>query len=305
MRIVRFTEIIEGVPTEHMSPHWGMVVDQLIYRLYGAPYHQQLHNGVYAPQLSGSPVLLEKVKLHAPVKPSKIVCVGRNYAEHAAELGNQVPPEPLIFLKPPTTIIGPDDAIVYPDISKNVNHEGELAVVIGERCRNLSEADAMRVIFGYTLANDVTARDLQRSDSQWTRGKGFDTFCPVGPWIDTAFDPAGRQVRCLVNNEVRQDGNTSLMIYSLGRILSFVTRFMTLEPGDLVLTGTPAGVGPLQPGDTVTVEIEHLGRLSNSVITEEEAQRLAEARQAELDTFTAHRFDNDEDDDELSADMPF
>ncbi len=305
MRIVRFTEIIEGVPAEHMSPHWGMMVDQLIYRLHGAPYHQQLRNGVYAPQLSGSPVLLEKVKLHAPVKPSKIVCVGRNYAEHAAELGNQVPPEPLIFLKPPTTIIGPDDAIVYPDISKNVNHEGELAVVIGERCRNVSEADATRVIFGYTLANDVTARDLQRSDSQWTRGKGFDTFCPVGPWIDTAFDPTGRQVRCLVNNEVRQDGNTSLMIYSLGRILSFVTRFMTLEPGDLVLTGTPAGVGPLQPGDTVTVEIEHLGTLSNSVITEEEAQRLAEARQAELDTFTAHRFD-DEDDDELSAaDMPF
>jgi 2-keto-4-pentenoate hydratase/2-oxohepta-3-ene-1,7-dioic acid hydratase in catechol pathway len=141
-------------------------------------------------------------------------------------------------------------------------------VVIGHRCRNLQESETLRVIFGYTLANDVTARDLQRSDSQWTRGKGFDTFCPVGPWIDTAFDPAGRQVRCLVNDVVRQDGNTVLMIYSLAHVLAFVTRFMTLEPGDLVLTGTPAGVGPVQPGDIMTVEIDGLGVLSNPVIAE-------------------------------------
>lgn len=282
MRIVRFIETFDGIPEAHMTPHWGLVVDQLVYRLQGAPYLRPFRDGLYAPQISGSPVALADVKLLAPVKPRKIICVGRNYAEHAAELGNQVPPEPLIFLKPPTTLIGPGDAIVYPGISQSVHHEGELAVVIGQRCRNLDQAEAPRVIFGYTLANDVTARDLQKSDSQWTRGKGFDTFCPVGPWIDTAFDPAQRQVRCLVNNQVRQDGNTSLMIYSLGRILAFVTRFMTLEPGDLLLTGTPAGVGPLQPGDTVTVDIENLGTLSNPVITEEEARQREEARQAEL-----------------------
>jgi 2-keto-4-pentenoate hydratase/2-oxohepta-3-ene-1,7-dioic acid hydratase in catechol pathway len=217
------------------------------------------------------------------VKPRKIVCVGRNYAEHAAELGNEVPPEPLIFLKPSTTLIGPGDAIVYPEISKSVHHEGELAVVIGKRGRNLSEANALDIVFGYTLANDVTARDLQKSDSQWTRGKGFDTFCPVGPWIDTTFNPAGRAVRCLVNDQVRQNGNTDLMIYSLSRVLTFVSRFMTLEPGDLLLTGTPAGVGPMQPGDTVTVEIEGLGTLSNPIISEEQERQRAATAQAQFE----------------------
>jgi 2-keto-4-pentenoate hydratase/2-oxohepta-3-ene-1,7-dioic acid hydratase in catechol pathway len=189
----------------------------------------------------------------------------------------------LIFLKPPTTLIGPDEAIVYPDISKSVHHEAELAVVIGTRCRHLSEAEATSAIFGYTLANDVTARDLQKSDGQWTRGKGFDTFCPVGPWIDTTFDPAQKTVRCLVNGEVRQNGNTSMLIYSLSRILAFVTQFMTLEPGDLLLTGTPAGVGPLRPGDTVTVEIEGLGMLSNPVLSEAEARERETAKQVRLD----------------------
>lgn len=283
MRIVRFIELFEGVPEEHITPRWGLVLDQVVYRLLSAPYMRPLHDGLYAPQITGTPVALASVKLLAPVRPRKIVCVGRNYAEHAAELGNQVPTEPLIFLKPPTTIIGPGDAIVYPDLSKSVHHEAELALVIGSRCRHVSAAEATKVIFGYTLANDVTARDLQNSDKQWTRGKGFDTFCPVGPWVDTTFDPAQRVVRCLVNGEVRQNGNTDLMIYSLGRIIEFVTQFMTLEPGDLVLTGTPAGVGPLQPGDTVTVEIEGLGTLANPVITEEVAREQAAARQAELD----------------------
>ncbi len=195
--------------------------------------------------------------------------MGRNYAEHAAELGNEVPPEPLIFLKPPSSVIGPDQPVVYPAISSRVDHEAELAVVIGRRCRNLQEEDAARVIFGYTLANDVTARDLQRQDGQWTRGKGFDTFGPVGPWVDTAFDPRGCTVRCLVNGQVRQEGNTDLMIYPIARVLAFVTRFMTLEPGDLLLTGTPAGVGPVQPGDVMTVEIPGLGQLSNPVVAEE------------------------------------
>jgi 2-keto-4-pentenoate hydratase/2-oxohepta-3-ene-1,7-dioic acid hydratase in catechol pathway len=209
----------------------------------------------------------------APATPSKLVCVGRNYAEHAAELGNEVPPEPLIFLKPPTTVVGPDAPVVYPAISQRVDHEGELALVIGTRCRNLTEAAAMDVIYGYTVANDVTARDLQRSDGQWTRGKGFDTFAPVGPWIDTDFDPANKAVRCLVNDELRQDGNTSLLIYSIANVLAFVTRFMTLEPGDLVLTGTPAGVGAVKPGDAMTVVVEGLGELRNPVIDEEEARR--------------------------------
>ncbi len=283
MRIVRFIESFTDLPADYLTPRWGMLVDQVVYRLQAPPYVRPLSAGVYAPQIVGTPLPLENVTLLAPVRPRKIVCVGRNYAEHAAELGNEVPPEPLIFLKPPTTIIGPNEAIVYPDISKSVHHEGELAVVIGERCRYLDEADATRVIFGYTLANDVTARDLQKGDGQWTRGKGFDTFCPVGPWIDTDFEPAQRTVRCLVNEEVRQNGNTSLMIYSLSRILSFVTQFMTLEVGDLVLTGTPAGVGPLQPGDTVRVEIEHLGTLSNPVISQAEAQQREAARQAKLD----------------------
>ena len=196
---------------------------------------------------------------------------------------NEVTLEPLIFLQPSKTLIGPGDAIVYTEISKSVHHEGELEVVIGKRGRNLSEADALDIIFGYKLANDVTARDLQKSDSQWTRGKGFDTFCPVGPWIDTTFNPAGRAVRCLVNDQVRQNGNTDLMIYSLSRVLTFVSRFMTLEPGDLLLTGTPAGVGPMQPGDTVTVEIEGLGTLSNPIISEEEERERAAAMQMQLE----------------------
>lgn len=274
MRIVRFTQSsLAGASPETQSPQWGLLVDQRVYPLDQAPYlSPSWQGGGEASQPEGEGHALDQLKLLSPVQPSKIICVGRNYAEHAAELGNEVPPEPLIFLKPPSSLSGPDDPIVYPGISQRVDHEGELAVVIGRRARNLTEENALAVVYGYTLANDVTARDLQRSDGQWTRGKGFDTFCPVGPWVDTAFDPANRQVRCLVNGEVRQDGNTALMIYSLPRVLAHVSRFMTLEPGDLLLTGTPAGVGALHPGDVVTVEIEGLGQLSNRVITEEEAK---------------------------------
>lgn len=271
MRIVRFVEAqpVGAVPAQS-SPRWGSLDGDLVYPLAEAPYGAaRLASPAAAPKLAGEAIPLAQVKLLAPVTPTKIVCVGRNYAEHAAELGNEVPPEPLIFLKPPSSLIGPNDPIVHPAISERVDHEGELAVVIGQRCRNLAEDDALGVIFGYTVANDVTARDLQRRDGQWTRGKGFDTFCPVGPWIDTAYEPAQRQVRCLVNDVVRQDGNTALLIYSIANVLAYVTRFMTLEPGDLLLTGTPAGVGPLQPGDTVTVEVEGLGTLTNPVIGEE------------------------------------
>ncbi|RIK38300.1 MAG: 2-hydroxyhepta-2,4-diene-1,7-dioate isomerase [Chloroflexi bacterium] len=287
MRIVRFIESwLAEVSDEDATPRWGMLVDDLVYPLARAPYlPRPWHESVDAPKIDGDALALDEVILLPPVTPSKIVCVGRNYAEHAAELGNEVPPEPLIFLKPPSSLVGPNEPVVYPGISARVDHEAELAVVIGQRCRNLDEAGASAVIYGYTIANDVTARDLQRSDGQWTRGKGFDTFCPVGPWIDTTFDPANRQVRCLVNGEVRQDGNTALLIYSLGRVLAHVTRFMTLEAGDLLLTGTPAGVGPVEPGDEMTVEIEGLGSLSNPVISEEEeqARRAERAKRAEPD----------------------
>lgn len=270
MRIVRYTETVNGWSEGELPAQWGLLVDEVVYPLQCAPYLSPISTQVYAPQIIGDAVSLDEVRLLAPADPQKIVCVGRNYAEHAAELGNDVPTEPLIFLKPPSSLIGPDQPVIYPTLSQNVHHEGELALIIGQRCRNLREEDAMDVIFGYTVANDVTARDLQRSDSQWTRGKGFDTFCPVGPWIDTQFNPANRMVRCLVNNDLRQEGNTGLMIYSVSTVLAFVSRFMTLEPGDLVLTGTPSGVGPVQPGDVMTVEIGGLGTLSNPVIHEAE-----------------------------------
>jgi 2-keto-4-pentenoate hydratase/2-oxohepta-3-ene-1,7-dioic acid hydratase in catechol pathway len=265
MQIVRFIEQHKRLQDAWFAPTWGILEDGQVYPLVQAPYL-----GI---QVNGAARSLESVKLVAPATPSKLVCVGRNYAEHAAELGNEVPPEPLIFLKPPTTVVGPDEPVVYPAISQRVDHEGELALMIGARCHNLDEVEAQRVIYGYTLANDVTARDLQRADGQWTRGKGFDTFAPVGPWIDTEFDPANKAVRCLVNDEIRQDGNTAHLIYSLARVLAHVTRFMTLEPGDLILTGTPAGVGAVMPGDVMTVEVEGLGQLRNPVIDEEEARR--------------------------------
>jgi 2-keto-4-pentenoate hydratase/2-oxohepta-3-ene-1,7-dioic acid hydratase in catechol pathway len=265
MQIVRFIEQHKRLQDTWFTPTWGILEDSQVYPLSQAPY-----SGI---EVNGSARQLESVRLVAPATASKLVCVGRNYAEHAAELGNEVPPEPLIFLKPPTTMIGPDEPVVYPAISQRVDHEGELAVMIGMRCRNLQEESAERVIFGYTVANDVTARDLQRADGQWTRGKGFDTFAPIGPWIDTDFDPSNKAVRCLVNEQVRQDGNTSLLIYSIARVLAHVTRFMTLEAGDLILTGTPSGVGAVQPGDVMTVEVEGLGKLRNPVIDEEEARR--------------------------------
>jgi 2-keto-4-pentenoate hydratase/2-oxohepta-3-ene-1,7-dioic acid hydratase in catechol pathway len=275
MRIVRFIEKRSGVSEEGLTPRWGLLDGEVVYPVEQAPYLVTLKEVDDGVRLYGAPRSLPELKLVAPVIPGKVVCVGRNYAEHAAELGNEVPSEPLIFLKPPSTVIGPDAPVVYPSISQRVDHEGELAVVIGRRCRYLAETDADKVIFGYTIANDVTARDLQKKDGQWTRGKGFDSFAPIGPWIDTDFDPANRAVRCLVNGEVRQDGNTALLIYSIGRVLAYVTQFMTLEPGDLLLTGTPAGVGPVQPGDVMTVEVEGLGSLSNPVISEAEARRDA------------------------------
>jgi 2-keto-4-pentenoate hydratase/2-oxohepta-3-ene-1,7-dioic acid hydratase in catechol pathway len=215
---------------------------------------------------------LADVRLLSPILPSKVVCVGRNYADHAAELGNEVPAEPLLFLKPSTSVIGPRDAIRLPAQSKQVEHEAELAVIIGAPgARRADRAAAERAIFGYTCANDVTARDLQRSDGQWTRAKGFDSFCPMGPWMTTGLDVRDLEVRCEVGAtpdtaEVRQLGRTSDLVFDVPTLVSYVSHVMTLLPGDVILTGTPAGVGPLADGDVVTVRIEGIGDLDNPVV---------------------------------------
>jgi 2-keto-4-pentenoate hydratase/2-oxohepta-3-ene-1,7-dioic acid hydratase in catechol pathway len=209
---------------------------------------------------------LEDARLFAPVEPSKVVCVGRNYKEHAAELGNAMPEEPLLFLKAPSAIVGHGDAIELPPQSERVEHEGELAVVIGRKCRLLAEdEDPLSYVLGYTCVNDVTARDLQRKDVQFTRAKSFDTFCPVGPYFVTGLDPADLRVETRVNGEVRQSGRTSAMAFPVHFLIRYISNVMTLNPGDLIATGTPAGVGPLLDGDTVEVEVEGVGTLRNQV----------------------------------------
>jgi 2-keto-4-pentenoate hydratase/2-oxohepta-3-ene-1,7-dioic acid hydratase in catechol pathway len=209
---------------------------------------------------------LRNVRLLAPCEPSKIVCVGRNYAAHAAELGNELPKEPLIFLKPPSSIIGPGESIVLPQVSNRVEHEAELAVVIGKKCAHLSDdADPLSYVFGYTCLNDVTARDLQKADVQFTRAKGFDTFCPIGPHIETHLDPRDVLVQCSVNNETRQSGSTALMTFSVAFLVRWISRVMTLLPGDLLATGTPVGVGPLLENDSVEVSVAGIGVLRNPV----------------------------------------
>jgi len=209
---------------------------------------------------------LDEIKLLAPVEPSKIVCVGRNYREHAAELGNKMPDEPLLFLKAPSAIIASADRIELPSQSQQVEHEGELGVVIGKRARNIrEEEDPLSYVFGYTCVNDVTARDLQRKDVQFTRGKSFDTFCPVGPWIVDDIDPTNTTVITRVNGEVKQQGNTHDMAFSVAYLIRYIAAIMTLFPGDLIATGTPAGVSRLKNGDTVEVEVSNIGTLRNPV----------------------------------------
>jgi len=208
---------------------------------------------------------LADVKLLAPSEPSKIVCVGRNYVEHAKELGNEVPKVPLIFLKPPSSVISDGDTVILPPQSVQVEHEGELVAVIGKRGRYITAENAKKHILGYTIGNDVTARDLQRSDDQWTRAKGFDTFCSFGPWIDTEFDPADAVLTCRVNGQMRQMASTRDLVFNVPTLIAYVSSVMTLEPGDLIFTGTPAGVGELENGDEVVVEIEGLGVLKNPV----------------------------------------
>jgi 2-keto-4-pentenoate hydratase/2-oxohepta-3-ene-1,7-dioic acid hydratase in catechol pathway len=212
------------------------------------------------------------IRLLSPILPSKVVCVGKNYADHIKEMNTgEAPAEPLLFLKPSTSVIGPGDAIRIPPGSTNVHHEAELAVVIGARgARNVSPEQVPNSVFGYTIGNDVTERDMQRGDGQWTRAKGFDSFCPLGPWIETDLpgigkDPADLQVTCTVDGELRQDGRTSQLLFDVPTLISYISRVMTLLPGDVVLTGTPSGVGPIAPGQRVEVSVEGLGTLSNSV----------------------------------------
>ena len=240
------------------SPRYGLIEGENVIEMTGLPWVQSIR--------STHSSRLTDVRLLAPVEPSKIVCVGRNYAAHAAELGNEVPKEPLIFLKPSTSIIGPQEPVVLTKYSKHVEHEGELALVVGRRCSHLRDSDdALSYLLGYTCVNDVTARDLQKSDVQFTRGKGFDTFCPIGPHIETDLDPSKVLVETRVNGAVRQSSNTYLMIYPVAFLVRWISRMMTLLPGDVIATGTPAGVGPLVAGDIVEVTVSGIGVLRNPV----------------------------------------
>jgi len=250
MKIVRYQK-------GNQTPRFGWVFEEKVGEIEGDLF------GEYRRLKAETP--LAEVRLLAPTMPGKIVCVGRNYAEHAKELGNDVPKTPLIFLKPPSAVINPGDTILLPPQSHQVEHEAELVVVIGKRGRNITPEQAKEYILGYTVGNDVTARDLQKTDGQWTRAKGFDTFCPFGPWIDTDFDISDALVTCRVSGQPRQMASTRDMIFSVPTLIAYVSSVMTIEPGDILFTGTPAGVGPLTDGDEAVVEIEGLGRLTNPV----------------------------------------
>ena len=234
--------------------------------LDGAPWLAGRRTGEVVEAIDDAGVVAQG-RRHAPVQPTKIVCVGRNYRAHAEEMGNTVPSEPLLFLKPPSSLIGPDEDIELPptSLSQRVEHEVELGVIVGSRLRRVSEREAAEGLWGATVVGDVTARDLQRSDGQWTRGKGFDTFCPLGPVVVSGLDMAAMDVRCHVNDELRQDGNTRLMVFSPAFIASYISQVMTLEPGDVIATGTPAGVGPLTPGDRVCFSLGGIGELAVGV----------------------------------------
>ena len=258
MRIVRFTP--PAGSALGTDPHFGVLEDETTIRAIAS---DPLYAGVHKLETT---VLLKDVRLLAPVIPrSKVVCIGKNYADHAAEMGSDVPEEPIIFLKPNTSVIGPNDLIQWPSSSERVDHEAELAIVISTICKEVPTERVKDVIFGYTIANDVTARDLQKKDGQWTRGKGFDSFCPLGPWIDTDFQPGDQAITATVDGELKQSAKLSEMIFKVPEIIQFVTNVMTLLPGDVILTGTPAGIGPLNQNGEVAISIAGLGTLTNRV----------------------------------------
>jgi 2-keto-4-pentenoate hydratase/2-oxohepta-3-ene-1,7-dioic acid hydratase in catechol pathway len=248
------------VATDGEGPRWRIIESERVYGLSGTPFSDWERGAA----IGG----LDALSLLAPAVPTKIVCVGLNYAAHAGESSMEMPLEPLLFLKPPSSVIGPGAPIVLPSQSQRVDYEAELALVIGRRCRDVTEGEAWNYVLGVTCGNDVTARDLQQRDDQWTRAKGFDTFCPLGPWLVTGLsegDVADLEVVCRVNGEVRQRGRTSEMTFSPARLIAYVASIMTLEPGDVLMTGTPAGVGPLVAGDVVEVEVEGVGLLRSPV----------------------------------------
>jgi 2-keto-4-pentenoate hydratase/2-oxohepta-3-ene-1,7-dioic acid hydratase in catechol pathway len=250
MRIVRYQ--IKNEP-----PRYGWVLENKVGAIEGDIF------GEYRRQEAETP--LAEVKLLAPAQPSKIICIGRNYTEHAKEHDAEVPKVPLLFMKPPSSILDPGGTIILPLQSGQVEHEAELVIVLGKGGRHITPDQAQSHVYGYTIGNDVTARDLQKSDGQWTRAKGFDTFCPFGPWIDTDFDPSDAVITCRVNGQPRQMASTRDMVFNVGQLIAFISSVMTFEPGDLIFTGTPAGVGSLKPGDSVEVDIEGLGKLVNQV----------------------------------------
>jgi 2-keto-4-pentenoate hydratase/2-oxohepta-3-ene-1,7-dioic acid hydratase in catechol pathway len=240
----------------------GIINDHIISEIHGELWGAREPTGRTWP--------LDRVQLLPPSVPSKIICVGRNYLDHAKELNSEVPRQPLIFMKPPSSVIAPDEPIIMPRISGRVDYEGELAMIIGRRCYQLRDADDVRpYILGYTCLNDVTARDLQKLDVQFTRAKGFDTFCPFGPLLETDLDPAGVSVETFVNGVRKQSGHTSQMIFPLDVIIRFIAQVMTLEPGDVIATGTPAGVSPVAPGDVIEVSVGGIGTLRNPVVADE------------------------------------
>ncbi|MHB9073408.1 MAG: fumarylacetoacetate hydrolase family protein [Desulfobaccales bacterium] len=255
MRIVRFE--LTG------RTGYGILEGEKIDVLWSTPYDGGLKNTV------GEIMSLPAVKLLAPCEPTKIAALGLNYRDHAMEFGHPIPDEPLIFLKPATAVIGPDDDIVYPAMSRRMDYEAELAVVIGRTCRHVREEEARDYILGFTCINDVTARDLQKKDGQFTRSKSFDTFAPLGPWIETTIpDPDNLAVEAYLNGERRQHSNTKNMIFGVAAQVSFISRIMTLLPGDVIATGTPSGIGPMQPGDVVEIRVEGVGTLRNRIVSE-------------------------------------
>ncbi len=254
MRLVRYST------KDGLTPRFGWVHEDRVGPLEGSPFENFQRLEATLP--------LENVKLLPPVQPGKIICVGRNYVAHAREFDVDLPELPLLFLKPPSAVIGPDGVILLPPQSQRVEHEAELAVIIGRRGRWIPIEAASQHVLGYTAGNDVTARDLQRKDGQWTRGKGFDTFCPLGPWIETDFDDADALITCHVNGEMRQMGSTRDMVFRVKQLIAFASSVMTLEPGDVLLTGTPSGVGQLAAGDRIEIAIEGIGKLCNTVVAE-------------------------------------
>ncbi|TWD14283.1 2-keto-4-pentenoate hydratase/2-oxohepta-3-ene-1,7-dioic acid hydratase in catechol pathway [Marihabitans asiaticum] len=247
------------------DPVYGLVdgAGEKIAEVTGDPLYQRI-------ELTGATTTVEDVRLLAPVIPrSKIIGIGRNYRDHAAEMGSEVPDEPMMFLVPNTAVVGPGEPVVIPELTKEVSFEGELAVIIGRMCKDIEPEEVRKVIFGYTIANDVTARDLQRGDGQWARAKGLDTFCPLGPWIETDLDPQDVRIVTTLDGEIRQDGHSSDMVHGVAELISYASKAFTLLPGDVILTGTPAGVGPVVAGQRVEVDIDAIGTLANPFVSAE------------------------------------